>query len=222
MRLRLPLQAHLICGRRHTPCGDLDGFLLTDGTQVHVPPHLSTQLAAVVRPGAQVAFRNDQSNGHRSRTSRVQTPLYGQAGDLNGAVLEDGTIIRLPPSIAAPSANLLEAGQIIAVQGRMLSTTYGRVIDAQTISPAPTPTVVLPPPSAGVIAPPGFSESRAGRGHIPLQNRAQVFNEWHLFVESANRSPSFAGSKFGPAFGLRDYGAIPHPARLAELFPCRR
>jgi hypothetical protein len=37
-----------------TPVGDLEGTILTDGTEVHVPPHLSSQLAAVVRPGEAV------------------------------------------------------------------------------------------------------------------------------------------------------------------------
>src|SRR5947199_3688443 len=34
-----------------TPRGDLDGLILGDGTQVHVPPHLSAELAAAVKPG---------------------------------------------------------------------------------------------------------------------------------------------------------------------------
>jgi hypothetical protein len=29
-----------------TPVGDLEGIILTDGTEVHLPPHLSSQLAA--------------------------------------------------------------------------------------------------------------------------------------------------------------------------------
>src|ERR1700728_2028194 len=37
-----------------TPVGDLEGMILTDGTEVHVPPHLSPQLAAAVRPGEAV------------------------------------------------------------------------------------------------------------------------------------------------------------------------
>jgi len=40
-----------------TPRGDVDGFVLADGTQVHVPPHLSTQLVAAVRLGDTVTVR---------------------------------------------------------------------------------------------------------------------------------------------------------------------
>lgn len=34
-----------------TPRGELDGFVLTDGTDVDLPPHLSNQLAGAVRAG---------------------------------------------------------------------------------------------------------------------------------------------------------------------------
>ena len=34
-----------------TPRGDVDGLILADGTEVHLPPHLSTQLVFSVKPG---------------------------------------------------------------------------------------------------------------------------------------------------------------------------
>lgn len=39
------------------PHGDLDGLLLADGTQVHVAPHLSTEVARRFKPGSQVVVR---------------------------------------------------------------------------------------------------------------------------------------------------------------------
>src|SRR5437667_3103035 len=50
-----------------TPRGDLDGLILGDGTQVHVPPHLSAELAAAVKAGDAVTV-----NGYRSPTG----PLF--------------------------------------------------------------------------------------------------------------------------------------------------
>jgi hypothetical protein len=44
-----------------TPRGELDGFLLANGTQVHLPPHLTTELAAAVRPGDPVTVRGYRS-----------------------------------------------------------------------------------------------------------------------------------------------------------------
>ncbi len=173
-----------------TPSGDLDGFLLADGAQVHVPPHLSTQLAAAVRPGDPVSVRgyrsaavplivavavtntvtyqtvNDQGPPtpgppppppgtpapgaqQASLNGKVQTPLYGPAGDLNGAVLEDGAIIRLPPPTANQWASLLAPGQTIEVQGWALTTAFGRVIDVQTIGPDAGQMTPLPPLGTG-------------------------------------------------------------------------
>jgi hypothetical protein len=187
-----------------TARGDLDGFLLADGTQVHLPPHLSALLAVVVRPGDQVAVR-----GYRSPTAplvlaaavtdsttnqtvvdqgpaapgfgpppppppgvptpgaqqtsvsgRVETPLYGPAGDLNGAVLADGTIVRLPPPTAYQSASLLATRQTIVVQGWALNTPFGRVVDAQAIGPTSEQmTSVTQPLAPGApIAPVGASQ----------------------------------------------------------------
>jgi hypothetical protein len=175
-----------------TPRGDLDGFVLADGTDVHLPPHLSAQLAAAVRPGDWVSVRGSRSvtvplivaaavtNAATNRTivdrgtpppgfgpppppppgvptpgaqrtslnGTVQTSIYGPAGDVNGAVLDDGTIVRLPPPTAYQSASLLAPGQAISVEGWELSTAYGGVIEAQTISPAAAQTTP-PPPSIG-------------------------------------------------------------------------
>jgi len=182
-----------------TPRGDLDGFVLADGTDVHFPPHLSAQLAAAVRPGDVVSVRGYRSPSvplvvgaavtdsatnqtvvdqgppppgigpppppppgvpapgaqQTSLNGKVQTPLYGPRGDLNGAVLDDDTIIRMPPPIAYQFANLLAPGQTITAQGWGLSTAYGRVIDAQAIGPTSaqlTPGAPFPP--AGAAWPP--------------------------------------------------------------------
>jgi hypothetical protein len=178
-----------------TPRGELDGFLLTDGTEVHLPPHLSDQLATAVRPGDPVSVRGYRSAaaplivattvtdtstnqtvvdqgppppGFRpprlppgvpspgaqqtSFSGRVQASLYGPAGDLNGAVLYDGTIVRMPPHVAYQFAGLLAPGQTVTVQGWVLNTSYGRVVDAQAIASgsAQTPALwgapIAPPP----------------------------------------------------------------------------
>jgi hypothetical protein len=177
-----------------TPGGELDGFLLTDGTEVHLPPHLSDQLAAAVRPGDPVSVRGYRSlvaplivaatvtdtstnqtvvdqgpppPGARPRplppgvpspgsqqtsfNGRVQTSLYGPAGDLNGAVLYDGTIVRMPPREAYQFASLLTPGQMLTVQGWALSTSYGRVVDAWTVGPA---SAQAAPPVAPFAPPP--------------------------------------------------------------------
>jgi hypothetical protein len=181
-----------------TPRGELDGFLLADGTQVHLPPHLSDQLAAAVRIGDPVSVRGYRSptvplvvasamtDSLTNRTvvdqgppppgtmppplppgtpspgaqqasvsGRVQASLYGPAGDLNGAVLSEGTNIRMGPAEASQFSNLLTPGQTITAQGWALNTAYGQVVDAQTVSPVSAPTATpQPPPRSSVPAAP--------------------------------------------------------------------
>jgi hypothetical protein len=43
--------------------GEADGFLLTDGGEVHVPPHLSSQLLHDVHPGSKVRVRGVRPRG---------------------------------------------------------------------------------------------------------------------------------------------------------------
>src|SRR5947208_12696731 len=143
-----------------TPIGELDGVILADGTEVHLPPHLTTQLAGAVRVGDTVTVQGYRSsyvplivaasitdantgqtvvdNGPPPPGSRppppppgmpapgaqqttvegkVQMPLHGPRGDLNGALLSDGTIVRIGPREAYQVVSLLSPGQTLVVQG---------------------------------------------------------------------------------------------------------
>jgi hypothetical protein len=158
-----------------TPRGDVDGLILADGTEVHFPPHLSTQLVYAVKPGdavtvrglkalsiplvAAVAITNDRSgqtvtdNGPgfgpgpkgpgdagqpTSVQGRIQAALHGPREDVNGALLDDGTILRLPPPEAERLGALLAPGQMVATQGDAIVTPMGRVLDVQAIGPSLT------------------------------------------------------------------------------------
>jgi hypothetical protein len=158
-----------------TPRGDVDGLILADGTEVHFPPHLSTQLVYAIKPGdavtvrglkamtiplvAAVSITNDRSGqtvtdngpgfgpgpkGPRQAgqpmtvQGRVQMTVHGQRGDVNGVVIEDGTILRLPPPEAERFAAQLTPGQTVTAQGDAITTPMGRVVDVQAIGPSPT------------------------------------------------------------------------------------
>ncbi len=210
-----------------TPRGDVDGLILDDGTEVHLPPHLSTQLVFAARPGDAVTIHglkarelpmiqamsvtNDASgttvvdNGppgpgdhgpgdhgpgdhgpgdhgpggpgaehgpmarmeammgmgpnaqkgphgpgkHGERDGRgmadrgtamqdastVKMPLHGPRGELNGALLADGTIVRLPPPAAQRVAGQLAAGQAVFVRGFGQASPLGKVIAVRAIGP---------------------------------------------------------------------------------------
>lgn len=45
------------------PHGDADGFLMTDGLEVHVPPHLSPRLLREVQPGHPIRVRGVRPRG---------------------------------------------------------------------------------------------------------------------------------------------------------------
>ena len=112
-----------------TPRGEVDGVILDDGTQVHLPPHLGAQLVFVVKPGDKISVRGlkareialiesvsvtnnathlsvvdtgppgSRSTGQTLQASgHVKAQLHGPRGELNGVLLEDGTIIHLPPT----------------------------------------------------------------------------------------------------------------------------
>ena len=67
---------------------------------------------------------------------RVRTTLHGPEGDVNGALLDDGTILRLPPREAARFTELLQPGKTLAARGRENKTAVGKVVDTREIGPA--------------------------------------------------------------------------------------
>jgi hypothetical protein len=67
--------------------GEADGFLLTDGGEVHVPPHLSSRLLRDVRPGSQVKVRGVRPRGVQMVAAvAIDTP--------KGRILDEGPDIR--------------------------------------------------------------------------------------------------------------------------------
>jgi hypothetical protein len=101
-------------------------------------------------PGAQSSFAQ----------ARVNRLLRGPAGDVNGAIMDDGTILRMPPHIAYQFASVLVPGNTVAAQGWGLTTPYGRVVDVQSIgastaqaNPATQPGATLPLTPGAVLPP---------------------------------------------------------------------
>jgi hypothetical protein len=162
-----------------TPRGDVDGLILSDGTEVKLPPHLSAQLVYAVRPGDAVSVRglkaralplvdatsvtnfvtgatvidNGPPNGpgraaaEATFTGRIAAPLHGKRGEINGAVLENGTILRMPPPEAERMQSLLQQGQTVTARGVSLVTPLGTVVEVSAIgSSAEQLTDVAPPP----------------------------------------------------------------------------
>lgn len=149
-----------------TPHGTVDGLIFADGTEVNLPSHFSTQLTFIVHPGDTVTVRgvkngisptvtalsvtNDATGAVLETTqggkppqrlddeSRVRLQLHDPRGRLNGVLLEDGTIVRMPPADADRHAASLAVGQSLFARGDGSSTVLGRVIAAREIGPSRT------------------------------------------------------------------------------------
>jgi hypothetical protein len=67
--------------------GEADGFLLTDGGEVHVPPHLSSRLLRDVRPGSTVKVRGVRPRG-------VEMVAAVAIDTAKGRILDEGPDIR--------------------------------------------------------------------------------------------------------------------------------
>jgi len=63
----------------------------------------------------------------------VRLSLFGPKGELRGALLADGTIIRIAPKEAEHLTKLLIPGAKIAVSGDGIETQHGRVVQASEI-----------------------------------------------------------------------------------------
>jgi hypothetical protein len=63
----------------------------------------------------------------------VRLSLFGPKGELRGALLADGTIIRIGPKEAEHLTKLLTPGTKIAVSGDGVENQHGRVVQAKEI-----------------------------------------------------------------------------------------
>ncbi len=102
------------------------------------------------KKGHKGAFRRffDRETGQMPEISgKVRMTLHGPRGDVNGALLEDGTIVRMPPPEAQRLSSVLIVGQNIRVQGDVIPTVLGKVVEASAVGPAGgAVTQIAPPP----------------------------------------------------------------------------
>ena len=92
---------------------------------------------------------------------RVREPLYGPRGDVNGALLDDGTQLHFPPDQTARWAAALDPGHSLTAQGYGVAGPYGRSLDVQQLGFDPSTLTAIgsqvppgPAPSAAPAPPP--------------------------------------------------------------------
>ena len=138
-----------------TPRGDVDGVILQDGTEVHLPPHLSSELAAAVRPGGAVTI-----HGLRARA----LPLVQAASitdDASGRTVTDtgpgpgagpGAHPPGPPPGPPWPHNPRDEGQALDAQGTVRMLLHGPRGDFNGVLLDSGAMIHLPPPEAARLA----------------------------------------------------------------------
>jgi hypothetical protein len=81
-----------------------------------------------VVPAADGAVRRDAA-----AAGTVRLSLYGPKGELRGAVLEDGTAIRVGKKEASAFADVLKPGAALVARGAAIVCRHGSMIDAEAI-----------------------------------------------------------------------------------------
>jgi hypothetical protein len=126
-----------------TPSGEVEGLILNDRTEVHLPPHLTPELAAAVRPGDQVQVRGWQSAtpdfviGSGVTDARTRQTVVDQGPPPPGTVLPPP-----PPGQPAPGA------QWATVQGQVEQYIHGPQGEINGVLLDNGTELKLPPPAA--------------------------------------------------------------------------
>jgi len=190
-----------------TPRGDIDGLILSDGTEVKTPPHLSAEIAYSIKPGDTITVHGlraaalplvraisitDEATGHTvsdygplgpkrgpaagliAPTSeptavqgRVRIALHGREGEVNGVLVEDETVLRLPPPEAYRFAALLQPGQAVVAEGAGFTTPIGKVLEVWQLGASREQLSQLQLPAG-----PGKARKKGRRGHPAVNGLA--------------------------------------------------
>jgi len=154
------------------PNGEVDGLLLTDGTQVGFAPHLSAALtrAIALKDSVQVTgWRTASGSALRAQTirsttsgrsvseqppeagaappaprepgaltemmasSRIARVLVGPMGEAQGAIVDNGSIVRFPPHVGALLGDSLKVGAPLYARGYGTRNAWGSAFEATRI-----------------------------------------------------------------------------------------
>jgi hypothetical protein len=82
-----------------------------------------------------------------SVSGTVKSPYFAPQGEVAGVVLDDGTVVTVPPGTAEPLGGLMRPGARIAAEGRGVANDGGRALAADRIGESPEQLRPLPPPA---------------------------------------------------------------------------
>lgn len=88
----------------------------------------------------------------------VRMSLHGARGEINGVLLQDGTVLRFPPDAAPDMTNLLQPGKSVVAEGAQVMSPVGKVMEVSAIGTSRANLMpVAGPPDPGP----------RGRGRLP-------------------------------------------------------
>jgi len=88
-------------------------------------------------PGAPPRGGPPQPSGPISETAgRVRMALHGPQGEVNGALLESGAILRFPPDQGARLSALIQPRQPVVAEGTAMTNALGTVVEVQQLGPS--------------------------------------------------------------------------------------
>ncbi len=175
------------------PNGQVDGFLLADGTQVNVPPHVSADLLRAARPGDTV-----QVQGWRAPNAPVLRAVRLTAG---GRTVED-----TPPAVgsAPPAPPEPAALTAMSVSGRVARVLYTPRGDANGVL-LDNGSIVRFPPHVGVALAAALQPGRPlfARGWGSRSPQGSALEATALGASADNARELFAGPGVEPMPGSR-------------------
>jgi hypothetical protein len=71
-----------------------------------------------------------------SANGSIKVLTHAARGEIDGAILDNRTIVHFPPPVGTQYANLFQVGAPLAVVGYGTSNTYGRSLEATSIGPS--------------------------------------------------------------------------------------
>jgi hypothetical protein len=90
--------------------------------------------------------------------SRITTLLFAPRGEIEGTILENGTILRMRPDVSERFVNLLRIGQSVSAKGYGTENEFGRSLEVTELgSPGRPLTAIYSPinsPATGASPPP--------------------------------------------------------------------
>jgi len=168
-----------------TPRGEVDGLILADGTEVHLPPFLSTQLVYAVKPGDAVTIHGLKAKDLPMIAARSVT------NDASGA-----TVVMTMP------AGRDRGGAALAAEGKVVSVMHTPRGEANGVLLADGTIVRMPPGEVrrlGDALAPGKSIAVRGDGYAGPLGRVIVARQ--LGADAASLK-----DVAGPRWGERHMG----------------